>query len=1196
VEKLQQHDAERLRELAIEDLSDNVEIFAVNGEEEKPSPSEPALATDKIASALISDIDGTVKCLIKLIPNLCDPFPGDLYSQTGSQSDAYPDIDIVRGLFPSATPALILRLGNANWKRRQSHKMQQEKGKPGMPFARGKSGNPDRQKKAPMREIAVDAFNFQKPTLKTASFKPENTFLQVNFRSTAAPSISEVTDNTMDDSVFTETRLKRIDSKTSFGDMSGITDARKPVTRQPVTKLAVPKPPVPLEIGQTFKCPYCSDMIDVGKHIVTDGDWERHLFGDLEPYLCTFDNCLRAEKTYGARDEWFRHELDSHRIKKVWVCQRCGREEFDTSQAFEEHLQNEHGNVCGPSQVAMMVSLCMKNSEAHLKVTPCPLCPDKLKHHELRDHISNHLEQLALTSVDGDDSSEEGEIEEIGSQKWDDNMSEGRTKLQILNAFVEEQFGIMNADGEEPPDKDLDRTNLEFAGDVSDDGGSSKAEHPVPQKEIESRNWRMTNFLGNQPGEPATAGEKGAQRSRSLATCLYTTDARLSRSPNAVPLIRTASYPEDEDFIGRDSDLANLYKILSVPGRLCIVSATGGMGKTATAVEFTYRYEQSFNCIFWVQAETRVGAADTFSYIATALNLAPDGAVQDQEQMVELSREFLDKTQKRWLLVFDNVNEWADIEDYLPTKTSVTNGSILITTRLSDLSPNPIPTNYFRINLKELRIDEGRSLLIKGLRPELRHEKAQLHPEWRIAGEIAALAGLPLAILHISGYVKASGCTLAEFLELWNEWRRNSLPAAAGDSLAPGSDSGNSAIQTIWNIGLGELGADALKLLKILAFLDSDSIQEELLFNDHSAPGLQFLGSSSSFRFRKMVTDLSRRRLITIKNHEGKDLLQIHRLLQHRLLQDMNMNQQENDQMFWLAFELVRQRLPRPSIDTPEPAKWNLFKEYLPHVLSLQRVYAGGISIITPNVGLAELFRDGGILLWQRFILNDACKLLNSAESILDKLDVKEDQLRVDIHIATTLLIQYFGISHRAESRDRFQKILQIRREYKANTPPEKYTQEDVFRLNHAFADYANALLQFNDYKEAEPIYQKCYERTLEWGKEIDNPFECAKLKHHLAFCRMYHRDFGEAIRLSERAIELVQMFPEKSKQLLLRYKFDLACIILQSGEKERALEMHKEILMERMDLQGRASYFTLQSYYAVGALCSYLGRYDEAE
>jgi tetratricopeptide (TPR) repeat protein len=304
----------------------------------------------------------------------------------------------------------------------------------------------------------------------------------------------------------------------------------------------------------------------------------------------------------------------------------------------------------------------------------------------------------------------------------------------------------------------------------------------------------------------------------------------------------------------------------------------------------------------------------------------------------------------------------------------------------------------------------------------------------------------------------------------------------------------------------------------------------------------------------------------------------------------MNTNSQERDEIFRLAFELVRQRLPRPSSDTPEPAKWNAFKEYLPHVVSLQRVYSDGLSIITPFLGLSELFRDGGVLLWQRYISTDAMKLLNSAEAILNKLDCEEDHLRVDIHITTNLLIQYFGISHRAESRDRLQKILEFRLKVPTTT------LENEIRLNNARADYANSLLQFNDYRNAEPIYQKCYKKCLEWGAEEDNPFDCAKLNHHMAYCFMYRRDFQGAIRLAERAVALIGLFPGGDQQLLLRYKFDLACIVLQSGNMERALEMQKQILAARLDLQGRASYFTLQSYYAVGALCSYLGRLDEAE
>jgi hypothetical protein len=79
-------------------------------------------------------------------------------------------------------------------------------------------------------------------------------------------------------------------------------------------------------------------------------------------------------------------------------------------------------------------------------------------------------------------------------------------------------------------------------------------------------------------------------------------------------------------------------------------------------------------------------------------------------------------------------------------------------------------------------------------------------------------------------------------LELWNEWWKNSV------SSRPTGASSNAALEAIWDIGLNELGKDGLKLLKILAFVDSDGIQKELLMNDHTFPGLAFLKSSTQVR------------------------------------------------------------------------------------------------------------------------------------------------------------------------------------------------------------------------------------------------------------------------------------------------------------------------------------------------------------
>lgn len=1130
------------------------------------TPEEINLELKEEVPLLIENVDGIIGCLVRLLPNLRDPFPLDTYSSASTPSDAYPDIDLAATLFPTASHSLLSRLGRANWRRRTYLKTLQEKRPPGMPYRIKRTGAVKQARKFPQREVAIDAFNFQRPSLKVNTSPPHSQKFWPASESTA-PSV----DDGVSVSVFSKS-VRRTEGTVTSVAPSDVFDKRPTVQ-------TVPRPPIPLEDGGAFLCPYCHDEIDIGIQVVSNDDWEGHVFNDLEPYMCTFDDCLRAEKTYGLRDDWFKHELESHRVVKVWACQSC-QIEYRSAQEFEAHLQEKHDSICGPQQMAMMVSLCMKHSQRHQGQEHCPLCSVKMKSVELKAHVANHLEQLALTSVNGDDSSEEDDLDILGSQRWDDTMSEGRTKLEILNDFVEEQLGYVIPEKRGPADKGLEESNLDFLND-SDEEESDDDGRPGLSS------WKLANFLGAQPG-PRNF------RLRVPGSNSDIPEAHRSESNNgSLSAIRTGTHPRDENFVGRDADLANLYKILSVSGRLCVLSGTGGIGKTSTALEYSFRHEQSYSCVFWVQSETQVGCADTFSLIATQLQLDNEGSIIDQKQLIEISRDFLEKTDKRWLLVFDNVDKWTDVEEYIPVNMAESTGSILITTRIRELGPPTIPSNFFHIDMKEMTMDESRRLLIQRMQPNLKFEKMRLHPEWRTAGVIASLAGLPLAMSQIAGYVIRSNITLAEFLELWNEWRGNNpvvvFPAEAS---APSY----TALETIWSIALSELSAEAYKLLRIMAFLDSDVIQRELLLNDHKSSSLAFLHSKSAMRYRRMIDDLGGRKLISIKKQDGKESYSVHRLLQHRLLQDLEGADRET--IFNMTFELVRDRLPRPSIDTPDSNKWNVFKEYLPHVLSLQRIFDDTLPIMTPFVGLSELFRDGGVHLWQRGLIPDGLRLLNSAEAILDKLECDEDQLRADINIATALLIQYFGISFRAESRQRFAKILEIRRKFEANAAPGTFTMDDELRLCNANADYGNALLQFNNYKEAEQIYQQCHDKYRQWGTEDDIPLEYGKFNHHMAFCRMYDKDFKTAIKLSAKAFELVTRGQSDHIQLILRFRFDLACIILQSGDIERSLKIQEQILKARLSLQGngKATYFTLQSYYAVGALYAYLGKLDEAE
>jgi len=221
---------------------------------------------------------------------------------------------------------------------------------------------------------------------------------------------------------------------------------------------------------------------------------------------------------------------------------------------------------------------------------------------------------------------------------------------------------------------------------------------------------------------------------------------------------------------------------------------------------------------------------------------------------------------------------------------------------------------------------------------------------------------------------------------------------------------------------------------------------------------------------------------------------------------------------------------------------------------------------------------------------------VKSAEKILDEIECAEENLRAEINITINLLLQYFGINHRTESKERFARILRYRESIIAKAAPNAVPKDARILLNNAKADYANALLQFNDYKNAEPIYQECLAKYRELGMESDPAiaFAIAKLYHHMAYCKMYRTEFPTAIDFSERAVAIIEKLSDRA--IILRYKFDLACIILQSGDKARALALQLDILKDRVGFQGRASYFTLQSQYAVAALYHYVGRLDEAE
>src|SRR4051812_1843205 len=91
----------------------------------------------------------------------------------------------------------------------------------------------------------------------------------------------------------------------------------------------------------------------------------------------------------------------------------------------------------------------------------------------------------------------------------------------------------------------------------------------------------------------------------------------------------------------------------------------GGMGKTQIALEYCYRKRSIYQYIFWIKADSELSMQSSFEKIARLLNL-PITNTDKLEIIVAMVFRCMRESEKRWLLVFDNVDNEYDPWQHLP--------------------------------------------------------------------------------------------------------------------------------------------------------------------------------------------------------------------------------------------------------------------------------------------------------------------------------------------------------------------------------------------------------------------------------------------------------------------------------------------------------------------------------------------------
>jgi tetratricopeptide (TPR) repeat protein len=343
-----------------------------------------------------------------------------------------------------------------------------------------------------------------------------------------------------------------------------------------------------------------------------------------------------------------------------------------------------------------------------------------------------------------------------------------------------------------------------------------------------------------------------------------------------------------------------------------------------------------------------------------------------------------------------------------------------------------------------------------------------------------------------------------------------------------------------------------------------------------------------------MKKQLIARRLIQMKDIDSESCFYIHRSLARSIRDELLHDHVRQQNVFNQALTLVQNIFPSPSpIQVPEPEKWSDHQQLLPHVLSLRSAFYEANPNIEGSERFARLLSDAGINQWERGITKEGLVILKTAEDVLNSISFDNyDGMRANIHTIVALMYDNTGISSRAEGERRRREALKLR-SYRAEQSSQVSINDETLLYN-ARMDYVISLLQYNRYKDAEPIINQCLTKYREWGSEDEFPYEYAKYYHKMSLVRIYQGDYTEAIKLGELSVQW--MGKTGNNSLAYRFKFDLACIVTQSGEIQKALDMHKEIYQRRLSMCGRANEQTLQSRYAIGALYEILGEAEQAE
>ena len=307
-------------------------------------------------------------------------------------------------------------------------------------------------------------------------------------------------------------------------------------------------------------------------------------------------------------------------------------------------------------------------------------------------------------------------------------------------------------------------------------------------------------------------------------------------STTPVPIEIENDFPTNPDFFGRESVLQQVSAHLELEAskhelRSLAIFGLGGVGKTQIAMEYAKRAAKDA-VVLWINSETYLSIAASFTSVAaTQLKLAGASEKGNNENRI-LVLNWLKKTDRPWLLIFDNAEDSKSLRDFWPTSN---HGRVLITSRSHVLASQPASKG---VEITTFEQTEGAAFITFLLKHE-RHDELSLREKESVHALSEKLQGHALAIHQMVALILLFSCTVEEFLDIYDENTRE-LHREERDI---GHYAGYAHfLGTVWKLSFDALTNPKNKhhrasaILGVLSFLSADEIPEALFTSKEVAP------------------------------------------------------------------------------------------------------------------------------------------------------------------------------------------------------------------------------------------------------------------------------------------------------------------------------------------------------------------------